>query len=53
MNTEQSTRVIDQVQIVGREAHSSQQNNVIFSISEDGNSITEKNGSDTYMYYRQ
>jgi hypothetical protein len=46
-------REIDQVQIVGREAHSSQQSDVIFSISEDGNNITEKNGSDTYMYYRQ
>jgi hypothetical protein len=46
-------REIDQMQIVGREAHSSQQSDVIFSISEDGNNITEKNGSDTYMYYRQ
>jgi hypothetical protein len=50
---------IDQAQIVGREAHSyhqansPQQEDVIFTISEDGNSITEKEGSDTHIFYRQ
>lgn len=50
---------IDQVQIVGREAHSyrqahsPKQNEVIFTIGEDGSGITARDGNDTYIFYRQ
>jgi hypothetical protein len=47
------------MQIVGREAHhhrvlsNGSVEEYIFTISEDGNSITKKGGSNTYMFYRQ
>ena len=50
---------IDQVKIVGREAHSyhqaksPQQRHIVFIISEDGNTITEESEGGKFIYYRQ
>ena len=50
---------IDQAQIIGREAHSYHQTNspqrkdILFTISEDGSSIIEKDGNSVYSYSRQ